>query len=94
MDIVSLLGVLVKGLLHHICLQSCKSFGGYFKNNCHVMALQIIKKLYVTGLWRCYGTAIGMGILPIALISFPMWIGNSFENRSIERLNFFWSKYK
>lgn len=38
--------------------------------------------------------AIGMGILPLALISFPMWIGNSFENKSIERLNFFWSKYK
>ena len=33
--------------------------------------------------------AIGMGILPLALISFPMWIGNSFENKSIERLNFF-----
>lgn len=33
--------------------------------------------------------AIGMGILPIALISFPMWIGNSFENKSMERLNFF-----
>ena len=64
------------------------------KNNCHVMALQIIKKLYVTGLWRGHGTAIGMGILPLALISFPMWIGNSFENKSIERLNFFWSKYK
>ena len=30
-----------------------------------------------------------MGILPLALISFPMWIGNSFENKSIERLNFF-----
>ena len=37
MDIVSLLEVLVKGLLHHICLQSCKSFGGYFKKQlpCH-----------------------------------------------------------
>lgn len=33
--------------------------------------------------------AIGMGILPLSLISFPMWIGNSFENKSIERLNFF-----
>ena len=33
--------------------------------------------------------SIGMGILPLALISFPMWIGNSFENKSIERLNFF-----
>jgi len=33
--------------------------------------------------------AIGMGILPLALVSFPMWIGNSFENKSIERLNFF-----
>lgn len=33
--------------------------------------------------------AIGMGILPLALISFPMWIGNSFENKNIERLNFF-----
>ncbi len=32
---------------------------------------------------------IGMGILPLAFISFPMWLGNSFENRSIERLNFF-----
>ena len=53
------------------------------------MSLQIIKKLYVTGLCRGYGTAIGMGILPLALISFPMWIGNSFDNKSIERLNFF-----
>ena len=33
--------------------------------------------------------AIGMGILPLSLISFPMWIGNSFENKSIERLIFF-----
>ena len=33
--------------------------------------------------------AIGMGILPLSLISFPMWIGNSFENKSIARLNFF-----
>ena len=33
--------------------------------------------------------AIGMGILPLTLISFPMWLGNSFENNSMERLNFF-----
>ena len=33
--------------------------------------------------------AIGMGILPLTLISFPMWLANSFENNSIERLNFF-----
>ncbi len=33
--------------------------------------------------------AIGMGILPLSLISFPIWIGNSFENKSMERLNFF-----
>jgi len=32
---------------------------------------------------------IGMGILPIALISFPMWLGNSFENNSMERMIYF-----
>ncbi len=73
----------------HLSPELQKLWRLFQKNNCHVMALQIIKKLYVTGLWRGYGTAIGMGILPLALISFPMWIGNSFENKSIERLNFF-----
>ncbi len=33
--------------------------------------------------------AIGMGIMPLTLISFPMWIGNSYENNSLLRLIFF-----
>lgn len=33
--------------------------------------------------------AIGMGILPLTLISFPMWVGNSLENNSMERLYYF-----
>lgn len=32
--------------------------------------------------------SIGMGILPLALISFPMWLGNAFENNSMERMKF------
>lgn len=33
--------------------------------------------------------AIGMGIMPLTLISFPMWIGNSYENNSLLRLIYF-----
>lgn len=33
--------------------------------------------------------SIGMGILPLTLISFPMWIGHNIENNSMERLNYF-----
>ncbi|XOQ44970.1 MAG: ABC-2 type transporter [Clostridium sp.] len=33
--------------------------------------------------------AIGMGILPLTIISYPMWMGNSLENNSLDRLNFF-----
>lgn len=33
--------------------------------------------------------SMGMGILPLTLISFPMWIGNSFENNSMQRMIYF-----
>ncbi|MBU5487317.1 ABC transporter permease [Clostridium sp. MSJ-8] len=33
--------------------------------------------------------AIGIGILPLTLISFPMWIGNNLESKSMQRLSFF-----
>ncbi len=33
--------------------------------------------------------AIGMGILPLTLISFPMWIGNNLESDSLKRLSYF-----
>ncbi len=33
--------------------------------------------------------AIGMGILPLTMISYPMWMSSSLENNSLERLNFF-----
>lgn len=33
--------------------------------------------------------AVGMGILPLALISYPVWLGNSFENLSVKRLKYF-----
>lgn len=33
--------------------------------------------------------SMGMGILPLTLISFPMWIGNSFENSSMQRMIYF-----
>ena len=33
--------------------------------------------------------AIGMGILPLTLISFPMWIGNNLESNSMQRLTYF-----
>lgn len=33
--------------------------------------------------------SVGMGILPLTLISFPIWIGNSLENNSIKRMFYF-----
>ncbi|EGP9679228.1 ABC transporter permease, partial [Listeria monocytogenes] len=31
----------------------------------------------------------GMGMLPIALISFPIWLGESVQNKSYKRLEYF-----
>lgn len=38
---------------------------------------------------KYFMVAIGIGILPLTLISFPIWIGSSLESDSIKRLSFF-----
>lgn len=38
---------------------------------------------------KYFMVAIGMGILPLTFVSFPMWIGSSLKSKSWQRMNFF-----
>ena len=38
---------------------------------------------------KYFMVAIGMGVLPMTLVSFPMWISSSIENGSMDRMYFF-----